>query len=164
MMKIKDVMTRDVEVARPSETLQNAAQRMKDLDVGSLPVCDGQRVVGMITDRDMTVVATAEGTDPAKTVVGDVMTPEPVFCFEDQPVEAAAALMEERQLRRLIVLNRDKQLVGIFSIGDLAEKADDQILSGQVLQKVSEPEGEGAATAQAPKPAKVPNIPSETHL
>jgi len=138
-MQIKEVMTTGVEVVRPDETLQEAARKMKSIDVGPLPVCDGDRLVGMITDRDIIVRATAEGRDPKTTPVKDAMTPGVVYVFEDQDIEEAAALMSERQIRRLVVLDRNKRLVGILSLGDLAEDIEDEQLSGQVLEGVSEP-------------------------
>ena len=138
-MQIKDVMTRGVEVVRPDETLQQAARKMKSIDVGPLPVCDGERLVGMITDRDIIVRATAEGRDPKTTPVKEAMTPGVVYVFEDQDIEEAALLMRQRQIRRLVVLDRNKRLVGILSLGDLAEDIEDEQLSGQVLEGVSEP-------------------------
>jgi len=119
-MQIKDVMTRAVEVIDPNATLDEAAAKMKELDIGPLPVCDGDRLQGMITDRDITVRATAEARNPLLTKVHEVMTPDVVYAFEDQDVKDAAELMEEHQIRRLVVLNRDKRLVGIVSLGDLS--------------------------------------------
>lgn len=138
-MQIKDVMTPNVEVVHPDTTLQDAAKKMRDLNVGSLPICDGQRLVGTLTDRDITVRAIAEGRDPTATSVRGSMTPEVVYCFEDQAVEEAAKLMKEKQIRRLPVLNRDKRLVGIVSLGDLAVDAGDERMAGETLTKVSEP-------------------------
>jgi len=138
-MQIKDVMTRGVEVVRPDETLQQAARKMKSIDVGPLPVCDGDRLVGMITDRDIIVRATAEGRDPKTTPVKEAMTPGVVYVFEDQDIEEAALLMRQRQIRRLVVLDNNKRLVGILSLGDLAEDSGDDQLSGDVLEGVSEP-------------------------
>src|SRR5437773_12232064 len=138
-MKVKDVMTRGAECTRPDATLREAADRMKALDVGTLPVCDNDRLVGMLTDRDITVRATAERLPPALGQVRDVMTPDILYCFEDQDVGEAARLMELNQVRRLVVLNRDKRLVGIVSLGDLAVKAGDGGLSGEALEQVSEP-------------------------
>jgi len=138
-MLIKDVMTRGVEVVRPDETLQQAARKMKSIDVGPLPVCDGERLVGMITDRDIIVRATAEGRDPKTTPVKEAMTPGVVYVFEDQDIEEAALLMRQRQIRRLVVLDSNKRLVGILSLGDLAEDSGDDQLSGDVLEGVSEP-------------------------
>jgi CBS domain-containing protein len=138
-MQIKEVMTRGVEVIRPEDTLQEAARKMKSIDVGPLPVCDGERLVGMITDRDIIVRATAEGRDPKTTPVKEAMTPGIVYVFEDQDLEEAARLMKERQLRRLVVLDRNKKLVGILSLGDIAADTKDEELSGEVLEKISEP-------------------------
>lgn len=138
-MQVRDIMTRGAECARPTDALREAAQKMKTLDVGSLPVCDNDRLVGMITDRDITVRATAEALPPSLGQVQDVMTREVVFCFEDQDVQEAAQLMKENQIRRLVVLNRDKRLVGIVSLGDLAVETGDEHLAGQTLEVVSEP-------------------------
>src|SRR3989440_1225274 len=114
-MKVKDVMTRGAECVRPEATLQEAAQKMKSLDVGPMPVCDGDRLVGMLTDRDITVRAVAQGFDPKTTKVRDVMSPDVFWCFEDQDVREAAKLMQEKQIRRLLVLSHDKRLTGIVS-------------------------------------------------
>ena len=137
-MQIKDVMTKGVEVVRPDETLQEAARKMKSIDVGPLPVCDGDRLIGMITDRDIIIRATAEGRDPKTTPVKDAMTPNVVTVYEDQDIDEAAALMKERQIRRLAVLDRNKKLVGILSLGDLAEETGAKA-SGRVLESVSKP-------------------------
>jgi CBS domain-containing protein len=132
-------MTPGVECARPTDSVAHAAERMRQLNVGSLPVCDNDRLVGMITDRDITVRATASCCAPEATCVRDVMTPEVIYCFDDQDVSEAARLMEERQVRRIVVLNRDKRLVGVVSLGDLAVKTGDEELSGEALEQVSEP-------------------------
>src|SRR5207244_4505656 len=112
-MQVSEVMTRDAECTRPEATLQEAAKRMKALDVGSLPVCDKDHLVGVLTDRDITVRCVAEGHDPRTDHVRDAMTPQVHYCFEDSDVTDAAELMREKQVRRLPVLNRDKRLVGI---------------------------------------------------
>jgi CBS domain-containing protein len=132
-------MTRNVECVKPDDTIQTAARKMRDLDVGPMPICDHDRLAGMVTDRDITVRAVAEGRDPTSCHVSEVMTPDVVYCFEDQDVADAADTMAARQIRRLLVLNRDKRLVGIVSLGDLAVDAGDRKQSGQVLQEVSEP-------------------------
>lgn len=137
-MKVRDVMTREVEVIHPDSTLKEAAAKMKDLDVGPLPVCDGQRLVGMITDRDITVRGTAEGADPAGTKVREAMTGEAIYCFEDQDVAEAARLMRDKQVRRLLVVNRDRRLVGIVSLGDVAVDADEEV-AGNALEGISTP-------------------------
>jgi CBS domain-containing protein len=140
MMQVNEVMTRGVECISPDATLRDAAARMKDLNVGSLPVCgDNDRLIGMITDRDVTVRATAAGANPGTTRVRDAMTPDIVYCFDDQDVAEAARLMKENQIRRLVVLNRDKRLIGIVSLGDLAVETGDEMLAGNTLEAVSEP-------------------------
>lgn len=138
-MQLKDVMTGRVEVVHPEASLWEAAQKMATLDVGPLPVCAGDQLVGMLTDRDITVRATAQGRDPKTTRVHEVMTPDVLYAFEDQDVSEATWLMTEHQIRRLVVLNRDKQLVGIVSLGDLAVQTGDAWQAGQTLERISEP-------------------------
>ena len=138
-MKLKEIMTRDVEVIQPNDNLQTAAQKMRDRDIGFLPVCDGDRLVGVLTDRDVIVRAMAEGME-SKAIVGrDLVTSPAIYCFDDQSVDEAAKLMHDNQIRRLVVLNRgNKRMVGVVSLGDLAVNVGDK-LSGDVLQSVSEP-------------------------
>jgi CBS domain-containing protein len=138
-MQVRDVMTRGAECARPEDTLQHAAERMKALEIGVLPVCENDRIVGMITDRDITVRATADGAAPGTARVRDVMTPDVVYCFEEQDASEASRLMKENQIRRLVVLNSDKRLVGIVSLGDLAVESGDERLAGHTLEAISEP-------------------------
>jgi CBS domain-containing protein len=138
-MKLKEIMTSDVEIVSPETILQTAAQKMRDLDVGSLPVCDGRRLVGMLTDRDITVRATAEGRHPGQTRVEEAMTQDLVFCYEDQDEQDAALAMEQYQIRRLPILNRNKHLVGILSLGDLAVDTTDRNLAGEALEEISKP-------------------------
>jgi CBS domain-containing protein len=138
-MKLKDIMTKNVECVHPGDTLQEAARKMKDLDVGPMPVCgENDKLVGMLTDRDITIRAAAQGWDPKTTKVQDTMTKEVVWCFYDQDAEDAARLMQERQIRRLLIMNHDERLVGIVSLGDLVtEGARKQ--AGETLRAVSEP-------------------------
>ena len=138
-MLVKEIMTPNVEVVSPGDTLEHAARRMEELDIGPLPVCEGKRVVGMLTDRDIAVRATAAGCDPKTTLVVDAMTQDIFCCYADQDVQDAAKLMEEKQVRRLVVLSRGDELVGIVSLGDLATEAGDQGQPGEVLKKISEP-------------------------
>jgi CBS domain-containing protein len=119
-MKIRELMTPEVEVIRPDDTLHTAAQMMADLDTGALPVGENDRLVGMITDRDIAVRAVAKGSDPNKTAVRDVMSAHIRYCFEDEDTHEVGRKMGEWQIRRLPVVNRDKRLVGIVSLGDLA--------------------------------------------
>jgi CBS domain-containing protein len=138
-MHIGEVMTKHVEVIGPDARLREAAGKMKTLDVGLIPVCDGDKLRGTLTDRDITVRAVAEGYDPAKTKVADIMSTELAYCFEDDEIEAALNLMEKRQIRRLPVLSREKRLVGIVSLGDLAVHAGPKARLGETLEEVSQP-------------------------
>lgn len=138
-MQVRDIMTPGVECVAPDDTLQEAARKMSSLDVGPLPVCDNDRITGMLTDRDITVRATAEGLDPRTAKVREAMTKDVVYCFDDQDAREAANMMQEKKIRRLMVLNRDKRLVGIVSLGDLTTKTGDERGCGEVLRDVSEP-------------------------
>lgn len=138
-MKLQDIMTPDVEVIDPKATLQEAAQKMKDLDVGSLPVCDGERLLGMVTDRDITIRAVASGKNPQQTAVSDAMSSGVTYCYEDQDVSDAANMMEEKQIRRLPILNRQKRLVGIISLGDLAVDGGNKSIAGEAITQISQP-------------------------
>jgi CBS domain-containing protein len=135
-MKLKDIMSTEVEVVRPDASIQEAAEKMRLLDVGALPVCDGLQLIGMITDRDITVRATAAGCDPKTTRVRDCLSPELVYAFEDLELEEALTLMQEKQIRRLPVLSREKQLVGIVALADLATKVGKEV-AGRATQVVS---------------------------
>ena len=138
-MQVHEIMTPEVERLPKDASIHEVARQMKALDVGMIPVYDGDRLVGMVTDRDIILRVVAEGREPTSTPAHTVMTPEVIYCFEDQTVEEAAQVMEQHQIRRLIVLNQDKRLVGIVSLGDLATEAGDQGQPGEVLKKVSEP-------------------------
>jgi len=138
-MDLRDVMSRNVEVVNASATLEDAAIKMKNLDVGMIPVCDGDRLQGILTDRDITIRATANGRNPKVTKVSDVMTTDIAYCLEDQEVEEAVSLMEARQIRRLPILNQDKRLVGIISLADIAVHVGDRDLSGETLEEISAP-------------------------
>jgi CBS domain-containing protein len=128
-------MTLDVEAIRPNDTLRTAAKMMADLDAGILPVGENDRLVGMITDRDITVRAVAEGRDPDKTTVRDTMTDEVRYCFADESPEEVARKMSAWQVRRLPVLSRDKRLVGIVALGDLVIGAEDP--AKEALREIS---------------------------
>jgi CBS domain-containing protein len=138
-MRIAAIMTRDPEIVRPDGFLKDAALRMQQLDVGMLPISDGHQLVGMLTDRDITVRATAKGRDPTTTQIREVMTPEVVYCLEDQEVSEAAKLMQEKQIRRLPILNQEKRLVGIVSLGDVAVHSGAEKIISKTIKEVSEP-------------------------
>lgn len=119
-MKIADLMTPSVDLVDPSMPIRDAAARMRDDDVGALPVGENDRLVGMVTDRDIVVRGVATGKALERLLVREVMTPQVLYCFEDQDCEEVAKNMAEVQARRLPVINRDKRLVGIVSLGDFA--------------------------------------------
>ncbi|MBI1878358.1 MAG: CBS domain-containing protein [Chloroflexi bacterium] len=133
-MQIKDLMTRDVEVADYDITLQEAASKMKNLNVGVLPVRQATHIVGMLTDRDIVTRAVAEGWEPTQTLVAEIMTVGLVYCYEDETVEEAAKVMAEQQVRRLPVFTREQRLVGIVSLGDLVEDMADDALFRPALR------------------------------
>jgi len=139
IMDLREIMICNVEVISAGASLQDAAMKMKELDVGLIPVCDGDRLKGVLTDRDITVRATANGLDLKKTKVGDVMSNAIAYCLEDQEVEEAVSLMEARQIRRIPVVNTDKRLVGIVSLADIAIHVGDRDLSGETLEEISLP-------------------------
>lgn len=139
-MQVREIMTRSAETVSPGYAIGDAAKRMDDLNIGALPVCDGERLVGIITDRDVTVRATAAGKGPEDCRVGDVMTAEVDWCLEDDFVEQAAAKMKARQIRRLPVLNGERKLVGMLSLGDLATSdGDGRRNAADALERISEP-------------------------
>ena len=137
-MQLNEFVNARVEIVQPGDTLQRAAEKMRELDVGSLPVCDGGQLVGMITDRDITIRAVAKGSDPAVATVSEVMTSETLWCYEDEDVEEAARIMQEHQVRRILVLNEAKELVGITSLGELATVTGDRRMAGETLEAISE--------------------------
>ena len=137
-MKIKEISTPDPQWIGPNASLTEAAKKMRILDIGMLPVCENDRLIGTVTDRDITVRAVAEGLDPKTVKVRQMMTQEVVSCFENRSVEEAAQLMEEKKVRRLPVLDAQRHLVGIVSIGDLAARAHEQKMACEVLKRVAE--------------------------
>lgn len=136
-MRINEIMSRQVEVASPQDTIQDVARKMREIDAGVIPVCDGQKVRGMVTDRDIVVRAVSEARS-FETPVSEVMTADVEYCYEDDDIAQAADKMAELQVRRLVVLDRDQRLVGIVSLGDIAQQGKDKT-TGQALEEISEP-------------------------
>jgi CBS domain-containing protein len=122
-MQLREIMTRDVEVIRPETSVSEAVQKMRSLDLGALPVCEGQRLVGMVTDSYITIRATAYGHDPNTAPVRNYMSSDLICCFEDQDIKEAEQLMRQRRVRRLPVLTREKQVAGMVALDDLASRA-----------------------------------------
>jgi CBS domain-containing protein len=143
-MKVSEVMSTDVRVVRPSQTIKEAARMMAEIDAGVLPVGDDDQLVGIVTDRDIAIRAVAAGKGP-DTPVREVMSPEPRYCFDDEDVEQVAHNMGTLKVRRLPVVNRKKRLAGIVSLGDvaLAKGADP---AGEALASISEPGGAHSQT------------------
>ncbi len=138
MVPVSEVMTRGVRSLAPDDTLQFAAQAMEELNVGVIPVCTEGRVVGIVTDRDIVVRGVAQGLAPASTQLREVMSEPVETCREDEPLEEATQKMEERQIRRLPVMDAQGELVGILSLGDVAAKGD-SYEAGVALSDISEP-------------------------
>jgi len=138
MTQVSQVMTRGVRTMSPRDTVQLAAQAMDELNIGAVPVCDGERLVGIVTDRDITVRGVAQGRPADRAPVSEVMTEEVCWCYEDQSIEEVAKEMSEIQIRRLPVVDREKHLVGMVSLGDVAVKAD-RIEGGDALADISQP-------------------------
>lgn len=137
-MRVKDVMTRRAKCVGPTTSIAEAAKLMRRLDIGCVPVgADGQ-IVGMVTDRDITCRATAAGKNPKKTAVKTVMSKRVVTCHDTDTVKSAAKLMEKMQIRRLPVLDTRKRVVGIVSVGDIAERST-RALAGEVMHEVCRP-------------------------
>jgi CBS domain-containing protein len=137
MKKVSDVMTRDVHLTSPDQTIREAATEMAKADIGSLPVGENDRLIGMITDRDIVLRAVAKGRD-AKTQVRDVMSERIQYCFEDEDVNSAAENMATLGVRRLPVLNRDKRLVGIIALSNIANCGESKA-ANKMLKGVAEP-------------------------
>lgn len=145
MMRVKEVMTRDVTVARPDQSIREAARLMASLDAGALPVGENDRLVGMITDRDIAIRAVAEGKSP-DTKVREIMSDEVLYCFDDQDLDEVAKNMSQIKVRRLPVVDREKRLVGILSVGDLAQ-AEDARTTGRTLASISRQGGAHSQTS-----------------
>lgn len=139
-MRVSECMTRDVRMASPDETLRDAARMMAELDAGVLPVSEGDRLVGMITDRDIAIRGVAEGRGP-DAKIADVMSREVKYCYEDEDSEAVLRNMGDIQVRRLPVLNREKRLTGIVSLADLVGSGQ-TARAGEALGGISRPGGE----------------------
>jgi CBS domain-containing protein len=146
-MKVRDAMTRDVRLVKPEQPIREAAKTMADLDIGALPVEENDRLVGMITDRDIAVRAVAAGRGP-DTEIREVMSRDVKYCYDDQTIEEVTQNMGELRVRRLPVLNRDKRLVGILSLGDLAIDEGAQDEAGEALGGISRPGGQHSQSAE----------------
>lgn len=140
-MKVKDIMSSPVDTVSSDAVITEAAQKMKSSDIGILPVQQENNVIGMITDRDIVIRVIAERLDPQTTKIEQAMTHEATFCSEDDEAETAAKMMEDKQIHRLLVLDKNNNLAGILSVGDLACKSTDEHLTYETLERICEPSG-----------------------
>jgi len=140
MKTIADVMSRDVTSVTQDDTIQRAAELMDDLDIGALPVTEGNRLIGMVTDRDITIRATAAGLGPEETLVTEVMSEDICHCFEDQSVDEVMQDMRDMQVRRVPVVSRDDHtLIGIVALADLANSDAEDEETAETLREISSP-------------------------
>ncbi|OFZ30048.1 MAG: inosine-5-monophosphate dehydrogenase [Bdellovibrionales bacterium RIFCSPHIGHO2_01_FULL_40_29] len=144
-MLVKECMSQNVELGNPTMTLTEIAKRMRDRDFGMMPIAENDRLIGMVTDRDIAVRATAEGKNPNTTYARDVMSKDVLYCYEDQSTDEVSHNLGENQVRRLPVLNRQKRLVGILSLGDLAQSSANPIQIEKALSDISKPANEREA-------------------
>jgi CBS domain-containing protein len=139
-MKVREVMSRDVRLASPNDSIRDAARMMREIDAGSIPVGENDRLVGMITDRDIAVRAVAEGREP-DTPIREAMSHDIRYAFDDEDIEDVCEKMADQQVRRLPVLDREKRMVGIVSLGDLARKTDGAGEAAHALHGIAQPGG-----------------------
>lgn len=138
-MLVREIMTSNTETVDSNASLVEVAEKMNRLSIGALPVWQGDELVGMITDRDITVRGVAQRKDISNTQVSEIMTPEVFYCLENDEIEQAARIMEEKSIHRLLVLNQEYEPTGFISLGDIAVKSRNEHLSWEILEKISEP-------------------------
>lgn len=138
-MQVKEIMTCSVETINADASLVEAAQKMRSLEVGALPIWENDKLVGMITDRDITIRGVADEKNPSSTSVKEIMTADVCCCFEEDDLCDAAGMMEEMSIHRLLVVNSDDEPVGFVSLSDIAVKSHDEHLTYEVLERISSP-------------------------
>ncbi|HEX4046167.1 MAG TPA: CBS domain-containing protein [Gammaproteobacteria bacterium] len=136
-MLIKEIMSDHADILSPTDTIEIAAEKMRANNYGFLPVGENDRLIGTVTDRDIVIRAIAKGLDP-QTPVKNILSDKVCFCFEDEDVVLAADKMQKLQIRRLIILNRNKRIVGIVSLGDIATRVQNNEISGETLEEISQ--------------------------
>jgi len=137
-MKVKQIMSRSVATINPDTPIAKAAEKMRDLDIGFLPVCEHEHLVGTVTDRDITIRSVAQGRDERLARASEIMTPTVFYCYEDDDVEKAGEQMQDKEVRRLVVLTSDKDLAGVISLGDIAKASGETELAGETLGEIAE--------------------------
>jgi CBS domain-containing protein len=136
-MQVKEAMHAGVEWVEPDTSISTVAKKMRDLDIGAIPVCERDHLVGMITDRDITCRAVAKVTDLSKLTASDVMTKDVIYCRDTEDLQDAIHIMEDKQIRRMPAIDEDKRMVGMLSLGDVSHAASQQI-TGEVVKAVSD--------------------------
>ena len=137
-MQIQQIMSKNVEYIGPETPIATAAQKMRDKDIGFIPVCDNDRIVGTLTDRDLVIRAIAQGRDCRNAQAREVMTQEVFYCYSDENVEHVGEVMRENEVRRMLILDRQKRLVGVVSLGDIAKASGNTTLAGVTLGQIAE--------------------------
>jgi len=137
-MKVQEIMTRKVECVDPTLPIAKVAEKMRDLNIGFIPICQADRLVGTVTDRDITTQSVAQGRDPRLATVSEIMSASIFYCYEDEDIRDVARQMQEKEVRRMIILNRNKRLVGVVSLGDLARLVAEKSLAGETLAEIAE--------------------------
>jgi len=137
-MKISEIMSRNVECISGDTSIKDAAETMRSVDVGFLPVCEGDHVIGILTDRDITIRHVADGQNPYRVKVREIMTPDALYCFEDQDIEEVGRFMQEHEVRRVLIFDRARQLVGVVSLGDISKASGEHTLAGETLKEIAE--------------------------
>jgi CBS domain-containing protein len=137
-MTIEQIMTQKVECIEPTMPIAKAAEKMRELDIGFLPICENDKLVGTVTDRDITIRSVAQGRDPRLAPVSEIMTQSVFYCYEGDEVDHVARYMQEKEVRRMLILNRQKRLVGVVSLGDIAKASGEKELAGETLGQIAE--------------------------
>ena len=137
-MKISEIMSRNVECIEPDTSIKDAAEKMRSIDVGFLPVCEDGHIIGTLTDRDITIRHVADGQNPYRVKARDILTPNVLYCFEDQDIEEVGRYMQEHEVRRVLIFDLTEQLVGIVSLGDISKAVGEQHLAGETLKEIAE--------------------------
>jgi CBS domain-containing protein len=137
-MQVKEIMSRNVEMITPDTNISRASEIMRERDIGFLVVCHDDHLEGTVTDRDITIRSVAQGRDPRLATISEIMTPMAFYCYEDEDIEFIAKTMEEKEVRRMLILNRQKRLVGVVSLGDIAKASGEQKLAGETLGEIAD--------------------------
>jgi len=137
-MKISEIMSRNVECIEPDTSIKDAAEKMRSIDVGFLPVCEDGHIIGTLTDRDITIRHVADGQNPYRVKARDILTPNVFYCFEDQDIDEVGRYMQQEEVRRILIFDHTEQLVGIVSLWDISKAAGEAHLAGETLKEIAE--------------------------